>query len=116
MYGIEIVEIDAVGQTQPSCHQGSADAFRFSDGAKVNGAFAAARGFLHVWNVASKSMSGRATTSKPSTPTPAGSTPGCSASRASPPSYLDSYLGGTRQIDRDGDHLPADRRLIAAVV
>jgi hypothetical protein len=29
--------------------------------------------------------------------------------------YLDSYLGWRRRIDRDGDDLPADRWLIAAV-
>ena len=92
------------------------DMLLIGDGAKVYAAFAAARGFPHVWIVASKGEHVRqgyyiqninAYTS--------GLKTWVVRFRGVANKYLDSYLGWRRQIDQDGDDLPADRWLIAAV-
>ena len=92
------------------------DTLLISDGAKAYGAFAAARGFLHVWIIASKGehvwqgyhiQNVNAYTS--------GLKTWMVRFKGVATKYLDSYLGWRRQIDRDGDDLPADRWLIAAV-
>jgi transposase-like protein len=92
------------------------DTLLISDGAKVYAAFAAARGFLHVWIVASKGehvwqgyhiQNVNAYTS--------GLKTWMVRFKGVATKYLDSYLGWRRQIDRDGDDLSADRWLIAAL-
>ena len=92
------------------------DTLLISDGEKAYGAFAAARGLLHVWIVASKGehvwrgyhiQNVNAYTSRLKT--------WLQRFRGVATKYLDSYLGWRRRIDRDGDDLPADRWLIAAV-
>jgi len=92
------------------------DTLLISDGAKVYAAFAAARGFLHVWIVASKGehvwqgyhiQNVNAYTS--------GLKTWMVRFKGVATKYLDSYLGWRRQIERDGDDLSADRWLIAAL-
>lgn len=92
------------------------DTLLISDGEKAYGAFAAARDLLHVWIVASKGehvwrgyhiQNVNAYTSRLKT--------WMNRFRGVATKYLDSYLGWRRRIDRDGDDLPADRWLIAAV-
>jgi transposase-like protein len=91
------------------------DTLLISDGEKAYGAFAAARGLLHVWIIASKGehvwrgyhiQNVNAYTSRLKT--------WMTRFRGVATKYLDSYLGWRRRIDRDGDDLPADRWLIAA--
>ncbi len=91
------------------------DTLLISDGEKAYGAFAAARGLLHVWIIASKGehvwrgyhiQNVNAYTSRLKT--------WMIRFRGVAAKYLDSYLGWRRRIDRDGDDLPADRWLIAA--
>jgi transposase-like protein len=92
------------------------DTLLISDGEKAYGAFAAALGLLHVWIVVSKGehvwrgyhiQNVNAYTSRLKT--------WMIRFRGVATKYLDSYLGWRRRIDRDGDGLPADRWLIAAV-
>ena len=92
------------------------DTLLISDGEKAYGAFAAALGLLHVWIIASKGehvwrgyhiQNVNAYTS--------GLKTWMTRFRGVATKYLDSYLGWRRRIDRDGDDLPADRWLIAAV-
>ena len=92
------------------------DTLLISDGEKAYGAFAAALGLLHVWIIASKGehvwrgyhiQNVNAYTS--------GLKTWMTRFRGVATRYLDSYLGWRRRIDRDGDDLPADRWLIAAV-
>ena len=92
------------------------DTLLISDGEKAYGAFPAALGFLHVWIIASKGehvwqgyhiQNVNAYAS--------GLKTWMIRFRGVATKYLDSYLGWRRRIDRDGDDLPADRWLIAAV-
>jgi transposase-like protein len=92
------------------------DTLLISDGAKVYAAFAAARGFLHVWIIASKGehvwqgyhiQNVNAYTS--------GLKTWMVRFKGVATKYLDSYLGWRRKIDRDGDGLSADRWLTAAI-
>jgi len=92
------------------------DTLLISDGEKAYAAFSAARNFLHVWIIASKGehvwqgyhiQNVNAYTS--------GLKTWMVRFRGVATKYLDSYLGWRRMIDRDGDDLPSDRWLIAAV-
>ena len=92
------------------------DTLLISDGEKSYGAFAAARGFLHVWIIASHGehvwqgyhiQNVNAYTS--------GLKTWLRRFKGVATKYLDSYLGWRRMVDRDGDDLPADQWLIAAV-
>jgi transposase-like protein len=92
------------------------DTLLISDGAKAYGAFAAARGFLHVWIIASK---GEHVWQGYHIQNVNAYTRGLKTwmvrFKGVATKYLDSYLGWRRQIDRNGDDLAADRWLIAAV-
>ena len=111
--------LDKVDTANITRHLGGAvqkDTQLSSDGEKAYGAFAAALGLLHVWIIASKGehvwrgyhiQNVNAYTS--------GLKTWMTRFRGVATKYLDSYLGWRRRIDRDGDHLPADRWLIAAV-
>jgi hypothetical protein len=113
------VMLDKVDTASVAEHLGPVvqkDTLLISDGAKVYAAFAAARGFLHVWIIASKGehvwqgchiRNVNAYTS--------GLKTWMVRFKGVATKYLDSYLGWRRQIDRDGDHLSTDRWLIAAV-
>jgi hypothetical protein len=92
------------------------DTLLISDGEKAYGAFSAARGLVHVWIIASKGehvwrgyhiQNVNACTSRLKA--------WMIRFRGVATKYLDSHLGWRRRIDRDGDDLPADRWLIAAI-
>jgi len=92
------------------------DTLLISDGEKAYGAFAAALGFLHVWIIASKGEHvWRGYHIQNVNAYASGLKTWMIRFRGVATKYLDSYLGWRRRIDRDGDDLPADRWLIAAV-
>ena len=92
------------------------DTLLISDGEKAYGAFAAALGLLHVWIIASKGEHvWRGYHIQNVNAYASGLKTWMIRFRGVATKYLDSYLGWRRRIDRDGDDLPADRWLIAAV-
>ena len=92
------------------------DTLLITDGEKAYAAFAKAYALMHVWIIASKGehvwqgyhiQNVNAYTSNLKT--------WMIRFRGVATKYLDSYLGWRRMIDRDGDDLPAERWLYAAV-
>ena len=111
--------LDKVDSAEVTKHLGGVvqkDTLLISDGEKVYAAFAKAYALLHVWIIASKGehvwqgyhiQNVNSYTS--------GLKTWMIRFRGVATKYLDSYLGWRRMIDRDGDDLPAERWLYAAV-
>ena len=109
-------KVDTASITEHLAEIVQKDTLLISDGAKAYGAFAAAHMLLHVWIIASKGehvwqgyhiQNVNAYTSNLKN--------WMVRFRGVATKYLDSYLGWRRMIDRDGDDLPAERWLYAAV-